>query len=173
MSQRDDFCLHKYLGTWYELVHYPSFFQRNDNYNTKAEYMLMPDGTIKVHNSTITQGQNFDSFGIARQISGRNLRVDFSQKEINDLTQSSQFMTPEQFGQKFMDDKSQPNYVIDNIWVNCDDCYMYAVVTDPKKESLYVLSRQANPPVEEYNIIMQYVIKNYNRDRLVQTPHFS
>ena len=168
------FNLQKYMGTCYELMHYPSFFQRNDNYNTKAEYMLMPDKTIKVHNSTITQGQPFDSFGIARQLCGRNLRVDFSQSEVNNLTRSSQFMTPEQFnkGPMNMDGKSQPNYVIDNIWVNNYGCYMYAVVTDSKKQSLYVLSRNSNPPLEEYNMIMQHVVKNYDRDRLVQTPHF-
>lgn len=49
---------------------------------------------------------------------------------------------------------------------------MYAVVTDSKRQTLYVLSRKPNPPLEEYNIIMRYVISNYDRDRLVQTPHF-
>ena len=174
MTHKNDFDINKYLGTWYELMHYPSFFQRNDNYNTKAEYMLMPDKTIKIHNSTITQGKTFDSFGIARQLYGRNLRVDFSQGEIDKLTKSSQFMSPEQFnkGSINMEDKSQPNYVIDNIWVNNYDCYMYAVVTDSKKQSLYVLSRNPNPPLCEYNIIIEYVVENYNRDKLVQTPHF-
>lgn len=173
MNQKDNFDINKYLGTWYELVHYPSFFQRNDNYNTKAEYMLMPDKTIKVHNSTITQGKTFDSFGIAKQLYGRNLRVDFSQEEINNLTKSNQFMSPEQFGRLNMGDKSQPNYVIDNIWVNNYDCYLYAVVTDPKKQSLFVLSRNPNPPLCEYNMIMQYVVEHYDRDKLVQTPHFT
>lgn len=165
----DDFDIHEYLGTWYELIHYPSFFQRNDNYNTKAEYMLMPDGAIKVHNSTITQGKMFDSFGIATQLYGRNLRVDFAQGEIDNLTKSKEFMSPQNFN---MIDKSLPNYVIDNIWLNNKGCYMYAVVTDSKKQTLYVLSRTPNPPLKEYNMIMQYVISNYDRDRLVQTPHF-
>lgn len=168
-----DFEIHKYLGTWFELIHYPSFFQRNDNYNTKAEYMLMPDNTIKVHNSTITQGKQFDSFGIAYQISGRNLRVDFPQKEITNLTDSKEFITPERVNNSsVVDNKSEANYVIDNILVNNNGCYMYAVVTDSKKQTLYVLSRTPNPPIEEYNIIMQYVVKNFDRDRLVQTPHF-
>jgi len=166
-----DFSIDKYIGTWYELIHYPSFFQRNDNYNTKAEYMLMPDGTIKVHNSTISQGKEFNSLGVARQLYGRNLRVDFEQPEIAKLTKSMEFKSPEQFG-TVDNDKSLPNYVIDNIWENNNNgCYMYAVVTDLKKESLYVLSRSPNPPLEEYNLIMQYVVANYNRDRLVQTPH--
>jgi len=169
MQYEDDFSIIDYLGTWYELVHYPSFFQRNDNYNTKAEYMLMSDDTIKVHNSTITQGKAFDSFGIARQLYGRNLRVDFPQPEISNLVQSGEFKPPNQINTN----QFEPNYIIDNIWVNEYGCYRYAVVTDSKKESLYVLSRTPHPPIEEYNIIMQYVVKNYNRDRLVQTPHFT
>jgi lipocalin len=164
------FDLKKYLGTWYELMHYPSFFQRNDNYNTKAEYMLMPDNTIKVHNSTITQGKLFESFGIARQICGKNLRVDFSQTEINNLTDSKEFMKPSMM---INNDKNQPNYVIDCLWQDDRGCYMYSVVTDPNKQSLYVLSRMPNPPLSEYNCIMQYVIANYDRDRLVQTPHYT
>lgn len=28
MNHRDDFDLNKYLGTWYELMHYPSFFSK-------------------------------------------------------------------------------------------------------------------------------------------------
>ena len=173
MQGKDDFNIINYLGTWYELMHYPSFFQRNDNYNTKAEYMLMPDNTIKVHNSTIIQGKEFNSFGIARQLYDRNLRIDFSQGEINNLTKSGEFIAPNRFNnQSNVNDKSQANYVIDQLWSNVYGHYIYAVVTDPKKESLYVLSRKPNPPLEEYNIIMQYVVNNYDRDRLVQTPHF-
>lgn len=163
------FELNKYLGTWYELMHYPSFFQRNDNYNTKAEYMLMPDGTIKVHNTTVVQGKIFDSYGVGKQLEGKRLRVDFNQKEIDNLTNSNQFRVPQQ--SEFIDE-CQANYVIDNIWVNCHGCYRYAVVTDDNKQSLYVLSRTPHPSLEEYNILMQYIVANYDRDRLVQTPHF-
>ncbi len=167
MSKTINFDLQKYLGTWYELIHYPSFFQRNDNYNTKAEYMMMPDGNVKVHNSTITQGKNFDSFGVAHQICGPSLRVDFAQSEVNNLTNSLEFKVPE----KYLD-KNLPNYVVDKLWLNDKDCYMYAVVTDSTKQSLYVLSRSPNPSLCDYNMIMQYVVSNYDRDRLVQTPHF-
>lgn len=166
MTEKHVFDINKYLGTWYELMHYPSFFQRNDNYNTRAEYMLMPDCTIKVHNSTITQGKQFDSFGIAKQISGRVLRVDFPPPEIANIVNSGEFKKPE-----FLDDKS-PNYVIDKIWENCNGCYVYAIVTDPKKQTLYVLSRTPTPPLCDYNMIMEHVVANYDRDKLVQTPHY-
>lgn len=68
---------------------------------------------------------------------------------------------------------NSPNYVIDNLWLTCKGCYVFAVVTDPTKQSLYVLSRSKTPSLADYNKVMMYVIANYDRDRLVQTPHYS
>lgn len=184
------FELSKYLGTWYELAHYPSWFQRNDNYNTKAEYGLNSDGSVSVHNSTITQGKPFDSYGTARNLGGTNFRVDFPMPEVNKLNQSGQFSTanisPEMV-RNFMTNyevstlltptadlrsNTGPNYVIDRIWTNCYGQYVFAVVTDPARQSLYILSRYRHPSLIAYNEIMAYVVANYDRDRLVQTPHF-
>lgn len=166
MSTATKFDISKYLGTWYELMHYPSWFQRNDNYNTQAEYSLNRDGTIKVVNSTITQGKRFESIGSAKQLSDMNFRVDFPMPEVNKLTNSGQFK-PDQ-----LTDSNVANYVIDRVWVNKLGSYIYAVVTDAKHDSLYVLSRFSNPDLAAYNEIMNYVVANYDRDRLVQTPHF-
>lgn len=161
------FEINKYLGTWYELIHYPSWFQRNDNYNTTANYQLNPDGTIRVHNSTITQGEKVDSYGTATRIDKVSLYVDFSQSEQQNLIDTKQFV-PMMNNIKI----NSPNYVIDKIWYNNNGDYIFAVVTDPKLESLYVLSRYPNPSLIAYNEIMKYVVAKYDRDRLVQTPHF-
>jgi len=48
----------------------------------------------------------------------------------------------------------------------------FAVVTDCKKESLYVLSRCAWPNLTYYAEVMCYVVNNYDRDRLVQVTHY-
>ncbi len=156
----------KYLGIWYELMHYPSWFQRNDNYNTTAEYSINSDGTIHVHNSTISQGVAFNSHGKAVYLGGFNFRVDFPQPEVSKLIASKEFKSYQP------ESSSSPNYVIDKIFTNIHGHYIFAIVTDPKKESLYVLSRYRHPSIISYNEIMSYVIANYNRDRLVQTPHF-
>lgn len=244
------FDIKKYLGTWYELAHYPSWFQRNDNYNTIAYYELIDNNKIKVHNSTISHGKQFDSFGIAYQIENHKLYVDFSDSEVNKLVQSKEFVNNDSFNSKlsnyiisnnqlsqnsvnilkyitsfdtknsldqshvtspkeslrttiehqinpFSDIKQEniifsidkqsselfdsspetiklslPNYVIENIWLNCNGDYIFAIVTDSKRESLYILSRYKHPSLIAYNQIMDYVINNFDRDRLVQTPHF-
>lgn len=163
------FDINKYLGKWYELAHYPSTFQRNDNYNTEANYNITNCGQIQVHNSTISQGIKFDVYGIAYQLDGLNLRVDFPIPEVQKLNNTGQF------GITNMDliNRNTPNYIIDNLWINCKGYYVFAVVTDLNKNSLFVLSRTKNPSLEDYNKIMQYVVTNYDRDRLVQTPHYS
>ena len=164
-----DFNINKYLGVWYELIHYPSWFQRNDNYNTMAEYYMKDPqkGLIEVRNSTITQGKKIESIGTAHYLGGNNIRVDFPGEEVIKLQQSGQFKS-----YQTELNKNEPNYVVDKIWTNNFGEYVFAVVTDKHKQSLYVLSRYENPSLIAYNEIMDYVVKNYDRDRLVQTPHF-
>lgn len=172
------FDLKKYLGTWYELLHYPSRFQRNDSYNSMAQYSLLDDGTIQVHNSTVVQGQRFDVVGIAKFMGGTNFRVDFPQESQD----SSRFLNLPQLQEDnpqypcnpketFQDDDGI-NYVIDKVWTNCTDQYIFAVVTNPERNQLFVLSRYPNPSFAAYTQIMKYVSANYDRDLLIAVPHF-
>ena len=155
----------KYTGVWHELIHYPSWFQKNDNYNTKAIYTLNLDGTLQVHNSTISNGKVINSYGKATVVSEGVLRVDFPIPE--------QVNVSKEFGDAPKMQMDGPNYVIDKLWINDDETnYIFAIVTDPNRQSLYVLSRCKNPPLVAYNQIMSHVLANYDRDRLVQTPHF-
>lgn len=174
------FNLRAYMGRWYELVHYPSWFERNDDYNTTADYELNPDGTVCVLNRTITRGKHFESHGRARMLGDSVFRVDFPLPEISKLTQSGEFVSPFPGNPKqgsppfseMMLDPNQPNYVIDRIWTNCHGQYIFAVVTDPQRQSLYVLSRYPHPSLLAYTEIMEYVVAHFDRDRLVQIPHF-
>lgn len=156
------------MGTWYELGHYPSWFQRNDNYNTMAKYELLFDGSVKVINSTITQGKYYESHGIANRLSDASFHIDFPISEVTAIAQSKEFKP----AQIYNVNKSIPNYVIDKIVINTNREYVFAIVTDYSKQSLHILSRNKHPHLAEYNQIMSYVVANYNRDRLVQTPHF-
>jgi lipocalin len=145
------FDIKKYLGIWYELIHYRSWFQMDYNYNTQAEYILSNTGNIIVHNTTIKNGKETEIYGIATKLNDYSFHVDFFNNDEN---------------------KSEPNYIIDRYWVNDKDEYIYAVVTDPYKNFLFVLSRLKNPPLSEYNILMRYVNKNFDINRIVQTPHY-
>jgi lipocalin len=170
--ERSTFDVTKYLGTWYELMHYPSWFQRNDNYNTTAEYTLNSDSTIKVHNCTISNGKRFDSYGTATMLSEGAFRVDFSIDNKINLTKSREFIRDSEHESGREHKALFPNYVLDTIWKDKEGNYLYAVVTDAKGDSLYVLSRTPHPCLKMYSEIMEYVISKYDRDRLVQTPHY-
>lgn len=170
------FDIRKYLGTWYELAHYPSWFLRNDYYNTTAKYSLNRNGTIKVVNSTISQGMPIQVVGTAQYLGGNNLRVDFPIPEVANLAASQQFNVPNMnypgTAAGWTNNQLQPNYVIDRVWLNSRGDYIFAVVTDPTKNSFYLLSRSSHPSLGAYNELMTYVVANYDRDRLVQTPHY-
>jgi len=73
---------------------------------------------------------------------------------------------------KPMADPNHPNYVIAKIFCDCDGNYAFAVVTDPEKQSLYILSRYKRPSKESYGFVMDYITKHFDRDRLVQVPHY-
>ena len=164
------FDIKKYMGTWYELMHYPSWFQRNDNYNTMAQYSLNNNGTVSVHNSTIANGKPFDSYGSANLIGPGLFHVKFPIPEISKISNSPEFKinipTTEYFNPLI------PNYAIDTLWTNAQGDYIFAVVTDLNHNSLYVLSRFKHPCLKSYSDIMNYVISKFDRDRLVQTPQF-
>jgi lipocalin len=150
----DDFTfeIDKYLGTWYELINYPEWFQPNYSYNTKAIYKLNDDGTLTIHNSTISEGEQRESIGQARILDGPgiNLMVDF----------------PE------LSDDPTPNYIIDRLWIDERGNYLFSVVTNANRNSLYVLSRYRRPSLSAYIELMEYVLTNYDRTKIIQTPHY-
>ena len=72
----------RYMGTWYEIARLPQYFER-DLDEVKAEYTLNDDGTIKVVNSGVKDGEPTSITGKAKlkspkakQLTGE-LRVSF------------------------------------------------------------------------------------------------
>ena len=162
----EKFEIELYMGKWYELAHYPSWFQHNDDYNTTAEYSLNSDGSVNIKNCTTNKGVERCSYGKAVRMGNTSFRVDFSPREVSNLVNK---------GYKFEGSPisdSEPNYVIMKLWYNCDGQYMYAVVSDNYRRQLYVLSRTPTPSPQHYSTIMQYVGENYDSSKLVQTPHY-
>ena len=51
-----DFEPERYMGTWYEIARLPQYFER-DLDEVRAEYTLNPDGTIRVVNSGVRDGE--------------------------------------------------------------------------------------------------------------------
>lgn len=151
------FDIERYVGCWYELAHYRTWFDVSDNYNTTAQYTVEStcDGPIiHVVNSTINQGIKYESKGTAKYLGQMSLRVEFP-------------MAPES-----EEESDEPNYVIDRIWTNQHGEYIFAVVTNPTRGALYVLSRYPQPSLSAYNELMTYISSRYDRSQIVQTPQY-
>jgi apolipoprotein D and lipocalin family protein len=138
--------LDRYLGTWYEIASYPAWFQRNCTAVT-AQYSLRDDGLIKVVNSC----HKGTPTGKLKQAKGRAKVVDRETKAKLKVS----FLWP------FWGDY----WIID-----LDPDYQWAVVGEPRRKYLWVLSRTPTMDEETYrSIVDRLPDKGYDPDRLRQT----
>ena len=89
-----DFDPDRYMGTWYEIVRLPQYFERDLN-EVKAQYTLNDDGTIRVENSGVRDGERTSVTGKAKlkhpdakPLAGE-LRVSFSGRFIPTIASSN------------------------------------------------------------------------------------
>lgn len=138
--------LKRYVGMWYEIAHFPMFFQRNCVGDTTAEYTLRADGSIGVNNRCRTKDGSIDSAsGAATAIAGsNNAKLDIS------------FFKPIKVG----------------YWViGLDPDYRWAVVGTPDRKYLWVLSRSPQLPKEDLNrALAAATAQGYALDELRYTP---
>lgn len=171
------FDIKKYLGLWYELVHYPSAFDRNDLYNITSEYTMDVSGNIIVTNRTIHNGLEFTSLGNATIVNASNIRLRDGTPALGALQVSFPSAETLKLEQGFNTviatmPMISPNYVIDKVWLDASGNYAFAVVTDAQQSALHVLSRLAHPPLAYYNTIMNYISAHYDPNKFLQVPHF-
>jgi apolipoprotein D and lipocalin family protein len=161
--------LERYLGKWYQLAHYPSWFDRSDNYNTTAEYTATGNNTISVRNRSIADGKVVESTGTGTYRGNSSFRVDFPIPEVENV--NANYGYPSGSNQPFSYD-SPANYVIVKLWTcECGD-YKFSLVSDPERKSMYLLSRTPHPDLDTFNHIMRYVIAHFDRSKIVYTPHY-
>jgi apolipoprotein D and lipocalin family protein len=109
-----------YSGKWFEIASFPMFFQRNCVADTTAEYAPALDGGITVHNRCRTDKGFDDATGKATVVEGSgNSRLKVS------------FFWP---------------FKADYWIVGLDPEYRWAVVGNPNRRYLWVLSRTAQLP---------------------------
>lgn len=127
----------RYMGTWYEIAKFPNWFQKKCVSNTKAVYSVRPDGNLKVLNSCKTSdGGVSEAEGTARQIGAKDspkLEVRFAPAWLSFL--------PMVWG---------------DYWViDLDPQYQVAVVSDPRREYLWILSRTPQLDKKIYDELLQ------------------
>ena len=109
--------LQRYLGKWYEIASYPAWFQKGCTAST-AEYSLLPDGKLQV----INRCRKGSLDGPLKESKGKAEVVDTA----TNAKLKVWFFWP-----------FKGNYWI----IELDDDYQYAVVGEPSRKYLWILSR--------------------------------
>ncbi len=138
--------LTKYTGTWYEIARFPHRFQEGC-INTSATYTIREDGKIDVLNKCLLdspEGKLKTARGVARIVDTKTnskLKVTFFWPFSGDY------------------------WIID-----LGKDYEYAVVGNPDRKYLWILSRSPSMDEKLYmNIIEKLKQQNYDTSRLIKT----
>ena len=147
--------LHRYVGTWYEIARLPNRFQKKCSGDVTATYTLLDDGDIRVVNRCRQEDGEFTiAEGLARRASedgsDAKLKVRFAPAFLSFLP-----------------------FVWGDYWIiDLADDYSYAVVGEPGREYLWILSRV---PVMNDNtmsgILDRVRRQGYDTASLIKTSH--
>jgi apolipoprotein D and lipocalin family protein len=147
--------LSRYVGTWYEIARLPNWFQKQCVGDVTATYTLLSDGTIKVVNRCSKEnGQTVEAAGKAK-VADKNgpntkLKVRFAPAVLSFLP-----------------------FVWGDYWIiDLAPEYSYAVVGDPDRKYLWVLSRT---PVMDDSVLQGILDRvkqmGYDLSGLIRTMH--
>jgi apolipoprotein D and lipocalin family protein len=122
--------LQRYLGTWYEIARYPNRFEKNCVAEVTATYSLRADGKIQVVNA-------------CRRGDGSHQEAKGWAKVVDKSTNAKLKVT---FFWPFFG----------NYWIiDLDPNYTYAVISEPGREYLWILSRTPQMDPAQYNSIVE------------------
>ena len=145
--------LARYCGTWYEIARIPNGFQTKCAGDVVATYTLLDDGQIKVVNRCRKEdGEVTEAEGRAKRASddepNTKLKVRFAPAILSFLP-----------------------FVWGNYWiVEIDTAYTYAVIGEPDREYLWILSR--TPKMDEnilQGILSRMREKGFNVGKIMRT----
>jgi apolipoprotein D and lipocalin family protein len=125
--------LSRYVGLWYEIARYPAWFEK-DCVGVTAQYSMNPNGTIKVVNSARLHTLD----GPIKNAVGRARVVDKTTNARLKVT----FFWP-----------FEGDYWI----IELGEKYEYSVVSDPRRQYLWILSRTPSMDEGQYQSILKSV----------------
>ena len=145
--------LKRYSGTWYEIARYPNKFQKDCAGNVTATYALKDSGSVAVTNECLKKnGKTDTATGEAKVVdttTNAKLKVRFAPEFLSFI--------PKVWGDYWIIDLAPD--------------YSYAVVGDPKRDYLWILSRTPQMDSATYeNILHSVEQQGFVPNKLVQTP---
>jgi apolipoprotein D and lipocalin family protein len=140
----------KYLGKWYEIARYPHSFEENC-YAVTADYKLLENGSIQVTNRC----REGSLEGELKEAVGTAYFVDSQTNAKLEVT----FFWP---------------FYGDYWIIDLDENYQYAVVSEPKRQYLWILSRTSTMNASLYDQLTAKLKKNgFDLSLLTKTPQNS
>ena len=140
--------LQKFQGVWYEIAHNP-WFPENNCFSMIADYKLLENNEIEVTN--ICRKYGFD--GEISKITGKAWLVDPTIKSKWEV----QFIWP---------------FTLDYWVIDLEEDYKYAVIGEPDKENIWILSRT---PIMKKSLLVKIIkkikMKGYDLSNLILMPH--
>ena len=155
--------LKRYQGRWYQIAYYPNVFQRQCVGNTTADYRLLMTGQVEVTNRCSTaDGGVSQVIGAARVKPPKFLGVPVGQG-----TDTAKLEV--RFAPSFL---AWLNAVWAPYWViQLADDYRYAVVGEPDRDFLWILSRTPTLAAADRAVIeARLVEQGYDVGRLKEEP---
>lgn len=145
--------LNRYAGTWYEIARLPNWFQKKCGGDVTATYTVLDDRDIKVVNR-------------CRKENGQMTEVEGRAKRASDDEPSTKLKV--RFAPAFL---SFLPFVWGDYWIIAlASDYSYAVVGEPARKYMWILSR--TPAMDEttfQGILGQVKGKGYDLTRLIRT----
>lgn len=137
--------VNRFMGSWYEIARYEHSFEKGMTH-VKANYSLLPDGTIRVLNSGMKNGKKKEIEGKARKKKGSNS---------NSKLEVSFFLW----------------FYSDYFVFELDDNYQYAVIGSSSDKYLWILSRTPQLPQSTINNLLVKIKKRgYDTSKLYFVP---
>jgi apolipoprotein D and lipocalin family protein len=136
--------LQKYLGTWHEQARYENRFQPADCVNVTADYALRSDGQISVTNR-------------CRNVSGA----------VTDEAEGTAYVADTVTNAKLRVSFFWPFY--GDYWiVALADDYSWVIVSEPDRDYLWILTRQADIPASEMDTLVEKATGlGFDKSRLI------
>lgn len=142
----------RYMGKWYEISHYPNWFQKKCQGASRAEYALKDNGEVQVVNRCrLENGENNVATAVGRQVGGPDsarLKVSFAPTWLSFI--------PAVWGDYWV--------------VDLDPEYSLVAVSEPKREYLWVLSRTPQVDAARYTALLARLEgQGFDTSKLVTT----
>ena len=143
----------RYMGSWFEIAKYPTWFQKKCVSGARAQYSLLGDGQVQVINRCrLASGEVSEATGMARQIgpaTSPKLEVRFAPAWLSFLP-----------------------FVWGNYWViDLDEDYQLAAISEPRRDYLWILSRTPKvDPARYQQLLGRLRQKGFDLERLEASP---